>query len=231
MTTSVAGYLEVGTLAALQAQRCVVVSGAGRTIAVFYHDERVYAVDNRCPHMGFPLQRGTVRDGILTCHWHYARFDLCSGGTFDPFTDDVQAFPVRILEGIVWVNPVPPPRDEVKHWSKRLGEGLERAIGLVIAKAVLGLKSAGAEDRVPLRIGANFATRYAAAGWGPALSILTCTANLFPFLAEEDRPRALYQGLRHIARECAGQPPRFAAAPLPTTETRPEVFIAKSINT
>ncbi len=45
----------------------------GRSLALFFHDGRVYAVDNRCPHMGFPLHRGTVRDGILTCHWHHAR--------------------------------------------------------------------------------------------------------------------------------------------------------------
>jgi hypothetical protein len=26
--------------------------------------------------MGFPLDRGSVDDGILTCHWHHARFEL-----------------------------------------------------------------------------------------------------------------------------------------------------------
>ena len=38
-------------------------------------------LDNRCPHMGFALDRGSVDDGILTCHWHHARFDLASGCT------------------------------------------------------------------------------------------------------------------------------------------------------
>lgn len=38
----------------------------------------MFAVDNRCPHMGFPLDRGTCGDGILTCHWHHASFDLAS---------------------------------------------------------------------------------------------------------------------------------------------------------
>ena len=52
--------------------------------------------DNRCPHMGFPLDRGTVKDCILTCQWHHARFDLASGGTSDPWADDVRAFPVTI---------------------------------------------------------------------------------------------------------------------------------------
>jgi hypothetical protein len=34
------------------------------------HGERIYAMDNRCPHMGFPLDRGSVKDGILTCRVH-----------------------------------------------------------------------------------------------------------------------------------------------------------------
>lgn len=53
----------------------------GKTIALFLHQSRVYAVDNRCPHMGFPLHRGSVKEGILTCHWHHARFALTCGGT------------------------------------------------------------------------------------------------------------------------------------------------------
>ena len=53
---------------------------------------------------------------------------------------------------------------------------------------------------------------------------MTCSANILKHLYPEDRPRALYQGLRHVASECAGRPPRFLVEPLPTGETRPEVF-------
>ena len=68
--------------------------------------EDVRAVDNRCPHMGFPLHRGTLRDGILTCHWHHARFDLESGGTFDQFADERGIFMekrrlLRRLSGLI----------------------------------------------------------------------------------------------------------------------------------
>ena len=52
-------------------------------ILVIYDRGHVFALDNRCPHMGFPLERGSAEDGILTCHWHHARFDLESGCTFD----------------------------------------------------------------------------------------------------------------------------------------------------
>ena len=94
----------------------------------------------------------------------------------------------------------------------------------MIAKSALGLNSSGADYRVPLTIGAQFGTTYSAQGWGQAMTMLTCAANIRERLHPEDRTRALYQGLRHVAAECAGRPPRFLVDPLPTGETRPEVF-------
>ena len=124
----------------------------------------------------------------------------------------------------MWIDPEPPERDEGQHWRGRLEDGLEHNIRLVIAKAVLGLYAAKGGYREPLRTGALFGSTYSANGWGAAMSILTCTANILPHLHEDDRPRALYHGLLHVARECAGKAPRFAVDPLPTGETRPEVF-------
>ena len=224
MATIVEGHISAGTLDQIKERGCTVVTGGGHAIAVFYQDGEVHAVDNRCPHMGFPLDRGSVKDGILTCHWHHARFDLSSGGTFNPFADDVRSFPVHVADGEVWIDPEPPARDESKHWRQRLEDGLEHNIRLVIAKSVLGLQASGADYREPLALGARFGTTYSASGWGAAMSILTCTANILPQLHDDDRPRALYQGLRHVARECAGKAPRFSVEPLPTGETRPEVF-------
>src|SRR4051794_13794174 len=65
-------------------------------VVVFWDGERPWAVEDRCPHMGFPLHRGTVHDGLLTCHWHNARFDLASGCTLDLWADDAVAFDVDI---------------------------------------------------------------------------------------------------------------------------------------
>ena len=224
MTMQTAGQIRAGSVEEIKDAGCRVVTGGGHAIAVIYHDGRVHAVDNRCPHMGFPLDRGSVSGGILTCHWHHARFDLASGGTFNPFADDVRSFPVSVIDGQVWVDPRSAERDEVDHWSGRLRDGLEHNIRLVSAKSVLGLHSAGADYRVPLRIGADFGTTYTSDGWGPAMTILTATANILPHLADDDRPLALYQGLLHVSRECAGRPPRFVVDPLPTGETRPRVF-------
>ena len=87
-------YLYATKMADIEAAGgCLPVTLDKYTIAIFIHNSKIYAVDNRCPHMGFPLNQGSVKDGILTCHWHHARFDLLNGGTFDQWAGDVTSFP------------------------------------------------------------------------------------------------------------------------------------------
>ena len=188
---------------------------AGRSLALFFHKGRVHAVDNRCPHMGFPLHRGSVRDGILTCHWHHARFDLESGGTFDQFADEARVFPVEVQDGEVWVD-LTPREDQLAHQRQRLRDGLERNISLVLAKSALGLLGGGEDSAEPFRAGLDFGTHYRRAGWGQGLTMHACMVNLLPHLAPEDRPRALYHGLSAVSRDSAGEPPRFVVSSLPT---------------
>ena len=107
MVVTDADLVRAGSLDELKQKGCLVVGVGGHTIAVFWHEDRPWAVDNRCPHMGFPLSRGTVCEGLLTCHWHNARFDLASGGTLDPFADDVRAFPAIVQDGQVLVDVSP----------------------------------------------------------------------------------------------------------------------------
>jgi nitrite reductase/ring-hydroxylating ferredoxin subunit len=187
---------------------------AGHSLALFFHDGKVHAVDNRCPHMGFPLHRGTVQDGILTCHWHHARFDLESGGTFDQFADEARVFPVEIRDGEVWVD-LAPREDQLAHQRQRLRDGLERNISLVVAKSVIGLLGGGEDPAEPFRAGLDFGVRYRRAGWGQGLTMHACMMNLLPHLAPEDRPLALYHGLSAVSRDSAGEPPRFVVRPLP----------------
>ena len=76
----------------------------GRTIALFNVDGRMHATDNQCPHMGYPLTRGAIRHGILTCDWHGRSFDLEGGRCFNKECDDLQIFPVDVRNGDIWVN-------------------------------------------------------------------------------------------------------------------------------
>jgi nitrite reductase/ring-hydroxylating ferredoxin subunit len=208
--------VRAATLAELQEKGQLLVRLNQQPIALFYSHDRVYAIDNRCPHMGFPLHGSVCKDGIVTCPWHYARFDLASGGTFDSWADDVRSFPVQIQAGEIWVD-VAAPINPKTHQQQRLQDGLEQGISLVIAKSVIALLDLGVAPTEPFQIGLDFGTRYNKTGWDTGLTMLTCMSNLWPYLDESDRPRALYQGLSAVARDSADAPPHFRVHPLPTT--------------
>ena len=74
-----------------------------RTIALFNDAGKIHATDNQCPHMGYPLTRGVIRHGILTCDWHGRSFDLEAGGCFNVECDDLQTFPVKVRNGEIWL--------------------------------------------------------------------------------------------------------------------------------
>jgi len=206
-------FVRAGSLAELKAKGRLVVHGRHSPILVIYHGGRVFALDNRCPHMGFPLDRGSVEDGILTCHWHHARFDLASGCTFDLWADDVPTCPVELCDGEVWIKPSFGHGDPSRHWRGRLDDGLAHNLGLVIAKAIRGQLMAGVPSREILRQAALFAVRNRD-GWGVGATILTALGNMLPVLPEEQSYLALFHGARRVAADCDGEAPRRERAPL-----------------
>jgi len=214
MNIPITGFVRAGSLEELKAKGRLVVRGAHRRPILVVHDRgRVFALDNRCPHMGFPLDRGSVEDGILTCHWHHARFDLASGCTFDLWADDAPTCPVEVRDLEVWVKPTFGYADPAAHWRRRLHDGLAHDLGLVIAKAVHGQLATGAPPADAVRQIVLFGARNRD-GWGVGLTILTALANLLPVLPEEQTYLALFHGARHVAADCDGQAPRQERAPL-----------------
>src|SRR5499433_4345792 len=136
MDNATSDFVCAGTLEELRLKGRLVVHGRHRPVLLVHEGGQVFALDNRCPHMGFPLERGSVEDGILTCHWHHARFDLESGCTFDLWADDVPICPVELRNGEVWVKTTFGDADPARHWRQRLADGLAHDLGLAIAKAV-----------------------------------------------------------------------------------------------
>lgn len=205
-------FVRACSLDELADKGALLVRGSHRPILMVHDRGRVFALDNRCPHMGFPLDRGSVEDGILTCHWHHARFDLASGCTFDLWADDVPTCPVDIRGAEVWVQPVFDFPDPADHWRHRLEDGMGHNLGLVIAKSVGGLLAAGVAPVEILRQAALFGARNRN-GWGTGMTILTALGNLLPLVEGQDCHLALFHGVRRVAGDCAGEaPPRYPAA-------------------
>ncbi|HEY7043056.1 MAG TPA: Rieske (2Fe-2S) protein, partial [Nocardioidaceae bacterium] len=176
-------------------------------VLVVSHDGCAFAIEDRCPHLGFPLHQGTVEAGLVTCHWHHARFDLASGCTLDPWADDAMGFDVRV-EGADVLVTARPETDPVGRLRRRLNDGLEQGITLVLAKATLGLLEADASDDI-IRTALDFGTTYRDQGWGSGLTVLVAMGNLLPLLDPADRALALVQALAFVSRDTRGHAPRF----------------------
>jgi nitrite reductase/ring-hydroxylating ferredoxin subunit len=224
MDNTTSDFVRAGSLEDLRAKGRLIVHGRHRPVLLVQEGGQVFALDNRCPHMGFPLDRGSVEDGILTCHWHHARFELASGCTFDLWADDVPTCPVEIRAGgEIWVKPVFSYADPGEHWRQRLADGLAHNLSLVLAKAVNGQLAAGLSPSDVVRQIALFGTRNRD-GWDTGLTILTALGQLLPFLSEEETHLALFHGARRVAADCEGAAPSRARAPL---ASRPDLATLK----
>ena len=63
----------------------------------------IYAVSNKCPHMGCPLRTGILEGYILTCPCHDWRFDIRTGAFLDAKEIMLPVYPVKIVDGMIMV--------------------------------------------------------------------------------------------------------------------------------
>jgi nitrite reductase/ring-hydroxylating ferredoxin subunit len=95
-----------------------VVKVGDRKILLLNQAGTLHAVDNVCPHMKLPMQKGKIDGCNIVCPWHRSSFDLNTGevGTWTPFPPVVgkmlgsmsppkplAVFPTRIEDGSIWV--------------------------------------------------------------------------------------------------------------------------------
>ncbi len=91
----------------LDGEMCgAVVDGAKVLVARL--DGRLYAYDDRCPHLGVALSEGALEGGVITCRAHHYQFDARTGLGVNPRTLCLRAWRVERDGGEVWVD-----RDEV----------------------------------------------------------------------------------------------------------------------
>ena len=192
----------------------------GTHLAVFKYQDKFYAVDNRCPHMGYPMSEGSVRDGVLICHWHHWEFDLKSGGCFLEFGDDLKAFPVTIRDdGYLYVGLARGERAATKRriidrGKRALERGLKDRSSFFIAKAVTALTDAEARPQEIIQQGLHYGAHKSSEGWSSGVAILTLAANLWDEVAPKDHNLFLVHGLVQISRRTSGSS-RPYRAPFP----------------
>ncbi|MGK4006941.1 Rieske (2Fe-2S) protein [Sorangium sp. So ce1036] len=117
-------WIDLGPLSGFAEEQPVLrKDGEGRRFACVRRGGEVHALDDRCPHQGYPLSEGALRGGVLTCPWHNWKFDVASGAcTFGG--EPVRRYATRVDGGRVLLNRAVDTAAEVR----RLVAGLREAI-------------------------------------------------------------------------------------------------------
>ena len=182
----------------------------GTHLATFLYQGKYYAVDNRCPHMGYPMSKGSVRDGVLICHWHHWEFDLNTGGCLLTSGDDLKAFPVEVRDdGYLYVGISPGEKEEARQrlvgrGKRALEQGLKDRSPFLIAKAVAALRESGATAQEIIQQGLFYGAYKTSEGWSSGVAILTLAANMWDDIAEKDQSLFLVHGLTQVSRRTSG---------------------------
>lgn len=95
-------WVDIGALAKIPRRGSRVVRTVTGDIAVFRTaDDRIFALDDRCPHRGGPLSQGIVHGHAVTCPLHDWVIDLASGEATGADTGCTARIGVRVVDGRV----------------------------------------------------------------------------------------------------------------------------------
>lgn len=75
----------------------------GLAVLLIRHEDELFAIANKCAHMGCPLEAGRLEGFTLTCPCHDWRFDIRDGEFLDAPELTVPTFAVKSEDGKVLV--------------------------------------------------------------------------------------------------------------------------------
>ena len=95
-------WVPIGTLRGIPEGQIVAVAPAGVAAIVVRRGHSVYAYEDRCTHVDYPLSTGYVDCDEIVCPWHGACFAVDTGEIRCPPADGpLIAIPVRVRDGQV----------------------------------------------------------------------------------------------------------------------------------
>lgn len=103
------GFEEVCFVGEIAEGRGHVVHAGGRRIALFRHQDRIFATSNVCRHQGGPVGEGRIVNGCITCPWHGWNYQPEDGCSPPPFKEVIATYDTMIVGARVWVSTKPNP--------------------------------------------------------------------------------------------------------------------------
>lgn len=93
-------FIDIGAISDIPVRAARLVKTAHGCIAVFRTStDKVFAIDDKCPHKGGPLSNGIQHGESITCPLHNWVFDLNTGIAQGMDHGSIQTYPTKILDG------------------------------------------------------------------------------------------------------------------------------------
>ena len=70
---------KVATTADVSADKALKADANGTAVLVAKVGEKYCAIANKCPHLGLPMAKGKIENGVITCPFHGSKFEMCGG--------------------------------------------------------------------------------------------------------------------------------------------------------
>ncbi len=107
-------WISIAQTSEIESGQNIVIKLDNKSIAIFNTGKRFYAINNACPHLGGPLNEGTLSGEVVTCPWHGWQYDLKSGCPIT--TPNVRTYPLRLKGDTlqIAVTPEAPMRDRLE---------------------------------------------------------------------------------------------------------------------
>ena len=101
-------WVLVGSVDDIPRQGSRRIHNGGMRIAIFRTaDDRIFALEDKCPHKNGPLSEGIVHDGCVTCPLHNWVISLETGEAQGADEGRTSTFPVRIEGHNVYLDLTP----------------------------------------------------------------------------------------------------------------------------
>ena len=95
---------KVCTLSKLERQKRLLHRSGDHELLVLWHQQQAFALDNQCPHQGFPLEEGQLdpEQQSIRCPLHGWCFSLADGKGINSNVE-LPCYPTKIEGNEVWL--------------------------------------------------------------------------------------------------------------------------------
>ena len=85
--------VKIAAASDVSADKALKAKANGQSVLVAKVGEQYCAIANKCPHLGLPMSKGKVENGVISCPFHGSKFEMCSGKNVE-WVDSVAGIPL-----------------------------------------------------------------------------------------------------------------------------------------